>query len=98
MNSVKLVLLPGPLALDNVVSEEAARHKGIESSVCGHDGYFGYARFVCRKYFTKALTFFAHLESAGTLNGCDVPAVMTSRTDTEADKYYSILMAVMKGL
>ncbi len=88
----------GPLALDNVVSEEAARHKGIESSVCGHADILVMPDLCAGNIFTKALTFFAHLESAGTLNGCDVPAVMTSRTDTEADKYYSILMAVMKGL
>lgn len=88
----------GPLALDNAISEEAAKHKGIESPVCGHADILVVPDLCSGNIFTKGLTFFAHLESAGTLNGSDVPTVMTSRTDTPEDKYYSILTAVMMSL
>lgn len=88
----------GPLALDNAISEEAAKHKGIDSPVCGHADILIVPDLCSGNIFTKGLTFFAHLESAGTLNGSDVPAVMTSRTDTPEDKYYSILTAVMMSL
>lgn len=88
----------GPLALDNAINEEAARHKGIDSCVCGHADIFVMPDLCAGNIFTKALTFFAHLESAGTLNGSDIPAIMTSRTDTLEDKYYSILTSVIMGL
>ena len=48
--------------------------------------------------FTKALTFYAHLKSAGTLNGTTHPVIMTSRTDTPEDKYDSILCAILKAI
>lgn len=88
----------GPLALDNAVSEEAARHKGIDNPVCGHADILIVPDLCSGNIFSKALTFFAHMESAGTLNGSNVPAIMTSRTDTPEDKYYSILTAIMMSL
>ena len=91
-------LAAGPLALDNAVSEEAARHKGIDSPVCGHADILVVPDLCSGNIFTKGLTFFAHMESAGTLNGADIPVIMTSRTDTPEDKYYSILTSVIMGL
>lgn len=35
------------------------------------------------------------MKSAGTLNGLRSPVVMTSRTDTIENKYYSILTSVL---
>ena len=88
----------GPMALDNAISEEAARHKGIVSKVAGHADILVVPDLCSGNIFTKGLTFFAHMESAGTLNGSDIPVIMTSRTDTLEDKYYSILVAVMQSL
>ena len=87
----------GPLALDNAVSEEAAKHKGIDSPVCGHADILIVPDLCSGNIFTKSLTFFAGMKSAGTLNGSDVAAVMTSRADTPEDKYYSILTAIMQS-
>ena len=33
---IKECIIDGPLALDNAVSEDAARRKGIDSEVAGH--------------------------------------------------------------
>ncbi|MGB4146766.1 MAG: phosphate acyltransferase, partial [Acetomicrobium sp.] len=35
-NQIKGCVIDGPLALDNALSEEAARHKGVVSEVAGH--------------------------------------------------------------
>ena len=48
--------------------------------------------------FTKGLVFFAHMKSAGTLNGLRSPVVMTSRTDIIENKYFSILTAVLQSI
>ena len=48
--------------------------------------------------FSKGLVFFAHLRSAGTLNGLKAPVVMSSRTDTVENKYLSILTAVLQTI
>ena len=38
-NQIKGCIIDGPLALDNALSEEAARHKGVVSEVAGHAEY-----------------------------------------------------------
>jgi len=95
---IKGCIVDGPLALDNAVSEEAARHKGIDSPVAGTADILLMPDLSTGNVFTKALTYFAQLPSAGTLNGTSRPVIMTSRTDTPANKYYSILVAVLQTL
>ena len=96
--AAEIGLAAGPLALDNAVSAKAAKHKGIDSPVCGHADILVVPDLCSGNIFTKGLTFFAHMESAGTLNGADISVIMTSRTDTPEDKYYSILTSVIMGL
>lgn len=90
--------IDGPFALDNAVSESAARHKGISSPVAGKADILIVPDMWSGNIFTKALVFFAHMKSAGTLNGLDSPVVMTSRTDTTENKYLSILTAVLQTI
>ena len=91
-------LIDGPFALDNAVDEEAARHKGIESPVAGRADILIVPDLWSGNIFSKALVFFAHLKSAGTLNGLDSPVIMTSRTDTIENKYLSILTAILQSI
>ena len=86
--------IDGPFAPDNAVSEEAARHKGIKSPIAGKADILIVPDMWSGNIFTKGLVFFAHMKSAGTLNGLRSPVVMTSRTDTIENKYYSILTSV----
>ncbi len=88
----------GPLALDIAISKEAAKHKGINSEVCGNADILIVPDLASGNIFSKGLVFFAHLKMAGVLNGIKSPVVMTSRTDTPEDKYLSILMAVLQSL
>lgn len=88
----------GPFALDNAISERAARHKGITHPAAGHADVLIVPDLCAGNIFTKSLTFFAGLNSAGALCGTTRPVVMISRTDTPEDKYYSILTAIVKTL
>ena len=95
---IKNCIVDGPLALDNALSADAARHKGITSQVAGQPDILLMPDLCAGNIFTKSLTYFAHMVSSGTLNGTTVPVVMTSRTDTPEDKYDSILTAIIQGL
>ena len=86
----------GPFALDNAVSETAAKHKDISHPVAGNADVLIMPDLCTGNVFTKSLTFFAHLRSAGAVCGTTVPMVMTSRSDTPENKYFSILVAVMQ--
>lgn len=88
----------GPFALDNAISVEAAKHKGINHPVAGNADILIVPDLCSGNIFTKALTFFAHMGSSGALCGGNIPAIMTSRTDTPENKYNSILTAIAQSL
>lgn len=91
-------IVGGPFALDNAVSIEAAHHKGINHPVAGDADILIMPDLCTGNVFTKSLTFFAHLESAGAVCGTSIPVVMTSRSDTPENKYQSILTAIMQSM
>lgn len=91
-------LVGGPFALDNAIDEDAAKHKGINHPVAGNADILIVPDLCSGNIFTKALTFFAHMESSGALCGGDIPVIMTSRTDTPENKYNSILTAIVQSL
>lgn len=88
----------GPFALDNAIVPEAAALKGVTHPAAGKCDVLIVPDLPSGNIFTKSLTFFAELKSAGSLNGTTSPVVMTSRTDTPEDKYFSILVAIAKTL
>lgn len=91
-------VVDGPLALDNAVSAEAAGHKGIKSRVAGCADILLMPDLCTGNVFTKSLTFYAGLPSAGVLCGTTSPVIMTSRTDTPQNKYHSILIAMAQSV
>lgn len=88
----------GPLALDNAVSEEAARHKGIVDPVAGHADILLVSDLGMGNVIHKSLHYFAHAKMAGALCGTENPVILTSRTDSAEAKYNSILTAVLQCL
>lgn len=95
---IKNCLVDGPLAMDNALSEEAAKHKGIQSKVAGHADILLVPDLCTGNVLTKALVHFAKgIPSAGLLIGTTVPVVMTSRTDTPENKYNAILTSVLQA-
>ncbi len=83
----------GPLALDNAVSSEAAREKGIVSEVAGDADILLVPDIECGNVLYKALNFLGGAVSAGLLVGAGIPIILTSRADSEETRYYSILLA-----
>jgi len=75
-------LLDGPLALDNAISPEAARIKGIDSPVAGHADVLVVPDLEAGNMLAKNLSFLADALAAGIVLGARVPIILTSRADS----------------
>ncbi len=91
---IKGVEVDGPLALDNAVSEVAARHKGIQSSVAGKADILLVPDIEAGNMLAKSVVYFARPKTAGIVVGAKAPIVLTSRADSPETKLYSIATAV----
>lgn len=90
---IKNCIIDGPLAFDNAVSIESARHKGIKSEVAGDTDLLLMPDIEVGNVLYKSLVFFAKAKVASVILGALVPIVLTSRSDSEQAKYDSILLA-----
>ncbi|HKK49805.1 MAG TPA: bifunctional enoyl-CoA hydratase/phosphate acetyltransferase [Alkalispirochaeta sp.] len=86
-------IVAGPLALDNAVSPEAARIKGIESPVAGHADVLMVPTIESGNVLYKALAFLTSARHAGLIVGARVPIVLTSRADSPRSKVDSLALA-----
>jgi phosphate acetyltransferase/phosphate butyryltransferase len=75
-------LLDGPLALDNAISPEAARIKGIDSPVAGQADVLVVPDLEAGNMLAKNLSFLADALAAGIVLGARVPIILTSRADS----------------
>ena len=92
-DQIKNCIIDGPLAFDNAVSFESARHKGIMSDVAGDTDLLLMPDIEVGNVLYKSLVFFAKAKVAGVILGASAPIVLTSRSDSEEAKYYSIILA-----
>ena len=74
----KGITVDGPLALDNALNEDAARHKGIKSPVAGHADVLLMPNIECGNIMWKTLVYMARCEIAGVLMGAAAPVVIAS--------------------
>ncbi len=88
-------LLDGPLALDNAISPEAARIKGIVSPVAGQANILVVPDLEAGNMLAKNLTFLANADAAGVVLGARVPVVLTSRADALRARMASAALAVL---
>ena len=88
-------LLDGPLALDNAISPEAARIKGIVSPVAGHADILVVPDLEAGNMLAKNLTFLANADAAGIVLGARVPIVLTSRADSVMTRMASCAVAAL---
>jgi phosphate butyryltransferase len=91
---IRNCIVDGPLALDNAVSLEAARHKEIGGQVAGVADILVAPNLQVGNVLTKALVYFAKMDTAAAIMGTCKPLVMTSRTDTVEDKLLTIALAL----
>jgi len=94
-NPPKDFLIDGPFAIDNLVSLESVKHKGIRSPVAGECDILIFPNLDGGNIFYKTTVFLANGISAGIIIGAKVPIVLTSRADSSQAKLYSILLAVV---
>ncbi len=75
-------VLDGPLAMDNAVSPEAAKVKGIVSPVAGRAQILVVPDLEAGNMLAKNLIFMAGADAAGIVLGARVPVILTSRADS----------------
>ncbi len=83
----------GPLAMDNAVSAEAAKHKGIKSPVAGNADILLVPNVETGNAAYKILHYFSNARFAGIIAGASAPIVLTSRSDSSESKQNSIALA-----
>ena len=85
----------GPLALDNAISPEAARIKGIDSPVAGRANILLVPDLEAGNMLAKNLTFLANADAAGIVLGARVPIILTSRADHVRTRMASCAVAAL---
>lgn len=93
--TIKGCIIGGPFALDNAVSEEAAKHKGIDHPVAGHADILMVPVIEAGNMLYKSMVFFARGKNAGIIVGAKAPVVLTSRADSDEAKLNSIAIGVL---
>jgi phosphate acetyltransferase len=88
-------LVDGPLALDNAISPEAAKLKGISPVVAGHANVLVVPDLESGNMLAKSLSFLAGADAAGIVVGARVPIVLTSRADALLTRLASCAVAVL---
>ncbi len=88
-------IVGGPFALDNAISEEAAKHKGIEHPVAGKADILMTGDIEAGNVLYKSMAFFAKSKNAGIIVGAKNPIILTSRADNEEAKLNSIVLGCL---
>lgn len=87
-------LVDGPFALDNALSRKSCQTKGIQTDVGGDADALLMPDIEAANIFYKTLAYLTDAKIAAMTIGAKVPVVMSSRADSNAIKYNSILGAV----
>ena len=87
--------LDGPLAFDNAISLEAARTKGIVSTVAGQADILLVPDLEAGNMLAKQLTFFDGADGAGIVLGARLPIILTSRADPPRTRLASAALALL---
>ena len=88
-------MVGGPFALDNAVSEEAAKHKGMDHPIAGKADVLVVPDIEAGNVLYKSISYFAKCESAGLIVGAKAPIILTSRADSDKTKLNSIALGVL---
>lgn len=92
---IKGALVDGPFGLDNAVSEESARIKGIQSQMSGKVDIILCPNIETGNAVYKTLIEFAQAKCAAIVVGTKAPVVLTSRADSHQTKFTSIGLGVV---
>ena len=90
-------VVSGPLALDNALSVEAARAKGIDHPVAGRADILLVPAIETGNALGKAFTWLARRHVAHVVVGALAPVLIPSRVEPAEDKLYSIALGVLSA-
>jgi phosphate butyryltransferase len=93
-NQIRHALVDGPLALDNAISPESARIKGIQSEVAGYADILIAPDAEAGNLLAKAITYFAGGKMASIIVGGGCPIVLPSRSDSVEAKLASLALGI----
>ena len=88
-------IVDGPLDFDSAVSDEAAKTKGIVSTVAGRADVFVVPDIEAGNMLAKQLEYLAEAQIAGIVLGARVPIVLTSRSDKTVARLASCAIALL---
>lgn len=92
---LKGCVVGGPFALDNAISVEASKHKGITHPVAGFADILMVPVIEAGNMLYKSMVFFARAKNAGIIVGAKAPVVLTSRADSDEAKLNSIAIGTL---
>ncbi|MBW6514030.1 MAG: phosphate butyryltransferase [Candidatus Syntrophosphaera sp.] len=92
---IKGAIVEGPLGFDLIIDKESAIIKGVHSEVCGDADCILFPNIEAGNTFYKTIGKLLKSELCAVVMGARVPAVLTSRGDSEKSKLYSIALAAM---
>jgi phosphate butyryltransferase len=92
---IKGAVLDGPLAMDVAIDKESCEIKKLVSPVAGDADCILFPNIESGNVFFKTCTKLCKAELGAVVFGAKVPAVLTSRGDSEMTKLYSIALAAM---
>jgi len=92
---IKNAIVDGPLALDVAMSKESAEIKGVHSPVAGEADVLLFPNIETGNVFFKTCSYLAGGLTAALVAGADCPCVLTSRSDSEDSKFYSIALGAL---
>ncbi|MCX6554369.1 MAG: phosphate acyltransferase [Candidatus Aminicenantes bacterium] len=90
---IKGAIVDGPLALDVAISKHSLEIKGLKSAVEGYADILIMPNIEAGNIFYKSTTILAKGMLAAVVTGAPFPAILTSRSDDDDSKYYSIVLA-----
>ncbi len=88
-------VVDGPFAMDNAVSQEAARIKGLSGPVAGLCDILLAPDIEAGNLLAKTFAFLSGGRVAGLLIGAAAPVVLTSRADSAEARLCSVAAAVL---
>jgi len=91
---IKNSIIDGPLALDNALSEQSCKIKGLETPVGGDADILIVPNIETGNACYKLLTILGNAKVAGIILGATAPIVLTSRADSDESKFLSIVTAL----
>lgn len=92
---IKGAIVDGPLAMDLTVSKESKEIKGVKSEVAGDADILIFPNIEAGNVFFKTCTYLAKGELAAIVTGAMCPCILTSRSDSEDSKFYSIALGAL---